>query len=74
MNELINQKREIVQPSQNDESDIITQFKKIIGSSIYPKYATDPEIIEELWRLSTKLTESSTLRILTTVLLCVTIY
>jgi NAD(P)-dependent dehydrogenase (short-subunit alcohol dehydrogenase family) len=57
--QLINHKREIVQPSPNEKG--ITQLKNIFGSRSYPNYATDTQKVEKIWRLSTALTEGHTL-------------
>ncbi|QCJ41083.1 SDR family NAD(P)-dependent oxidoreductase [Bacillus sp. S3] len=53
--QLINHKREIVQPSTTEKG--FTQLKNIFGSSSYPSYATNPQNIEQIWSLSTTLTE-----------------
>lgn len=54
--QLINHKREIVQPSLNEKG--ITQLKNIVGSGSYPNYATDTENVEKIWGISTALTEA----------------
>lgn len=53
--QLINHKREIVQPSTSEKG--FAQLKNIFGSSSYPKYATNPQNVELIWNLSTTLTE-----------------
>ncbi|WP_141334493.1 SDR family NAD(P)-dependent oxidoreductase [Paenibacillus sp. tmac-D7] len=53
--QLINHKREIVQPSPNETG--IAQLKNIFGSGSYPSYATDAQNVEKIWKLSTTLTE-----------------
>lgn len=53
--QLINHKREIVEPSTTEKG--FAQLKNIFGSSSYPLYATNPQNIEQIWRLSTTLTE-----------------
>ncbi|KAA0966940.1 SDR family NAD(P)-dependent oxidoreductase [Sporosarcina sp. ANT_H38] len=52
--QLINHKREIVQPSTKEKG--IAQLKNIFGSSNYPKYASDSQNAEKIWNLSTELT------------------
>ncbi|KAA9022031.1 SDR family NAD(P)-dependent oxidoreductase [Niallia endozanthoxylica] len=53
--QLINHKREIVKPSITEKG--FTQLKNIFGSSSYPSYATNAQNVEQIWRLSTTLTE-----------------
>ncbi|MBS4201267.1 SDR family NAD(P)-dependent oxidoreductase [Bacillus sp. FJAT-49732] len=53
--QLINHKREIVNPSTTEVG--FTQLKNIFGSSSYPKYATNPQNVEQIWSLCTTLTE-----------------
>ncbi|MFK2826594.1 SDR family NAD(P)-dependent oxidoreductase [Bacillus sp. B190/17] len=53
--QLINHKREVVKPSTNEKG--LTQLKNILGSNSYPRYAADPQNVEQIWRLSTLLTE-----------------
>lgn len=53
--QLINHKKEIVQPSTNEKG--ITQLKNIFGSGSYPNYVTDTQNVEKIRRLSTTLTE-----------------
>ncbi|MEK3991709.1 SDR family NAD(P)-dependent oxidoreductase [Robertmurraya sp. FSL R5-0851] len=53
--QLINHKREIVEPSTTEKG--FTQVKNILGSSRYPRYATNPQNVEQIWSLSTTLTE-----------------
>ncbi|MED4600234.1 SDR family NAD(P)-dependent oxidoreductase [Paenibacillus validus] len=53
--QLINHKREIVQPSPNETG--IAQLKNIFGSGSYPSYATDAQNVGKIWKLSTTLTE-----------------
>ncbi len=53
--QLINHKREIVKPSTTEKG--FTQVKNILGSSRYPIYATNPQNVEQIWSLSTTLTE-----------------
>ncbi|MBS4223790.1 SDR family NAD(P)-dependent oxidoreductase [Lederbergia citrea] len=55
--QLINHKLEIVKPSTSEKG--FTQLKNIFGSSSYPSYATNPQNVEQIWRLSTKLTEET---------------
>jgi NAD(P)-dependent dehydrogenase (short-subunit alcohol dehydrogenase family) len=54
--QLISHKREIVKPSTTEKG--FTQLKNIIGSNSYPSYATNPQNVEQIWRLSTTLTEN----------------
>lgn len=51
--QLINHKREIVKPSTSEKG--FTQLKNIFGTSSYPKYATNPQNVEQIWNLSTSL-------------------
>lgn len=53
--QLFNHKREIVEPSISEKG--FTQVKNILGSSRYPRYATNPRNVEQIWSLSTTLTE-----------------
>lgn len=53
--QLINHKRQIVKPATTEKG--FTQLKNIFGSSSYPRYATNPQNIEQIWRMSTTLTE-----------------
>ena len=53
--QLINHKREIVKPATTEKG--FTQLKNIFGSSSYPRYAINPQNIEQIWRMSTTLTE-----------------
>jgi NAD(P)-dependent dehydrogenase (short-subunit alcohol dehydrogenase family) len=53
--QLINHRREIVQPSTKEKG--IAQLKNIFGSDSYPKYASDSENAEKIWILSTELTK-----------------
>ena len=53
--QLINHKREIVKPATTEKG--VTQLKNIFGSSSYPRYATNHQNVEQIWRLSTTLTE-----------------
>lgn len=53
--QFFNHKREIVKPSTTEKG--FTQLKNIFGSSSYPNYATNPQNVEQIWRLSTTLTE-----------------
>jgi NAD(P)-dependent dehydrogenase (short-subunit alcohol dehydrogenase family) len=53
--QLINHKREIVKPSTSEKG--FTQLKNIFGSSSFPSYATNSQNVEQIWRLSTTLTE-----------------
>ncbi|PAQ12721.1 short-chain dehydrogenase [Bacillaceae bacterium SAOS 7] len=53
--QLINHKRAIVQPSTTEKG--FTQLTNLFGSSSYPKYASNPQNIEQIWRLSNMLTE-----------------
>lgn len=55
--QLINHKREIVQPSKSETG--IEQLKNIFGSGAYPKYAIDPQNVEKLWDLSVELTKNA---------------
>jgi len=53
--QLINHKREIVQPSSRETG--ITQLKNIFGSGSYPSYAINTQNVEHIWKLSTTLTD-----------------
>ena len=53
--QLINHKLEIVKPATTEKG--FTQLKNIFGSSSYPRYAINPQNIEQIWKLSTTLTE-----------------
>lgn len=54
--QLINHKREIVQPASPDDNGV-TRLKNILGSGKYPSYAADARNVERIWGLSTALTE-----------------
>ncbi|MDK8182383.1 SDR family oxidoreductase [Paenibacillus sp. UMB4589-SE434] len=54
--QLINHKREIMQPSISETG--IAQMKNIFGSRSYPQYAVDSSHAERLWTLSTALISS----------------
>lgn len=56
--QLINHKREIVKPATSEKG--FTQLKNIFSSSSYPSYATNSQNIDQIWRLSTTLTEEYT--------------
>jgi len=53
--QLINYKREIVQPATIEKG--LEQLKNILGSSTYPSYAVNPENVERIWSLSNLLIE-----------------
>lgn len=53
--QLINHKREIMQPAASEEG--LAQLKNIFGFESYPRYATDAQNIEKIWSLSTRLTQ-----------------
>ena len=53
--QLINHKRQIVKPAITEKG--FTQLKNIFGSSSYPRYAINPQNIEQIWKMSTTLTE-----------------
>ena len=53
--QLINHERQIVKPATSEKGFI--QLKNIFGSSSYPRYAINPQNIEQIWRISTTLTE-----------------
>lgn len=53
--QLINHKREIVNPATTEKG--FTQLKNIFGSNSYPRYATNPQNIEQIWKLSNTLME-----------------
>jgi hypothetical protein len=53
--QLINHELEIVKPATTEKG--FTQLKNIFGSSSYPRYAINPQNIEQIWKLSTTLTE-----------------
>ncbi|MCM3767613.1 SDR family NAD(P)-dependent oxidoreductase [Neobacillus niacini] len=54
--QLINHKREIIEPSTAETG--LAQLKNIFGNKTYPSYATNPQNVEQVWRLSTTLTEN----------------
>ncbi|MGZ9583206.1 SDR family NAD(P)-dependent oxidoreductase [Paenibacillus marinisediminis] len=51
--QLINHKREIVQPSISEAG--FTQLKNIFGSGSYPQYATNSDNVEKIWRMCNEL-------------------
>ncbi|UVI28417.1 SDR family NAD(P)-dependent oxidoreductase [Paenibacillus spongiae] len=51
--QLINHKREIVQPSASEQG--FAQFKNIFGSGTYPQYALDRDNADIIWHLSNEL-------------------
>ena len=53
--QLINHKRQIIKPAITEKG--FTQLKNIFGSGNYPRYATNPQNIEQIWKMSTTLTE-----------------
>lgn len=53
--QLINHKREIVQPSSSEKG--FAQMKNIFGSGSYPSYAIDAQNVEKIWGLSRTLTK-----------------
>ncbi|WP_238177710.1 SDR family NAD(P)-dependent oxidoreductase [Paenibacillus contaminans] len=53
--QLFNQHREMIRPAVHDKG--FAQLKNILGSSYYPRFAAAPHNIEQIWALSTKLTE-----------------
>ncbi len=53
--QLINHKREIVQPAITEKG--FTQLKNIFGSNTFPSYATNPHNVEQIWKICTSLTE-----------------
>lgn len=53
--QLINHNREIVQPSITEKG--FAQLKNVFGSSRYPRYATDPHNVEQIWSLCHTLTK-----------------
>ncbi|WP_431027005.1 SDR family NAD(P)-dependent oxidoreductase [Lysinibacillus sp. LZ02] len=54
--QLINHKKEIVKPSISEKGFV--QLKNIFGSTTYPKYAINPQNVEQIWKLSITLTEN----------------
>lgn len=54
---LINDKLEIMQPAPNEQLGLYKQLKQIIGSTLYPFYAENLEVKEQLWELCKKLTD-----------------
>jgi NAD(P)-dependent dehydrogenase (short-subunit alcohol dehydrogenase family) len=54
--QLINHKREIIEPSKSETG--LAQLKNILGNSTYPSYATNPQNVDQIWKLSTSLTEN----------------
>jgi NAD(P)-dependent dehydrogenase (short-subunit alcohol dehydrogenase family) len=53
--QLINHKRQIIKPAITEKG--FTQLKNIFGSGNYPRYAKNPQNIEQIWKMSTTLTE-----------------
>ncbi len=53
--QLINHKREIVEPSTTEKG--FSQLKNILGSGKYPNYAINPQNVDQIWKLSIALTE-----------------
>ncbi|OZI10967.1 hypothetical protein CEW92_14125 [Bacillaceae bacterium SAS-127] len=53
--QLINHKRGIIQPSTTEKD--FAQLTNLFGSSSYPKYASNLQNIEQIWRLGNMLTE-----------------
>lgn len=53
---LINDKREIVNPSHYN-TDLTSAIKQFLDKRVYPKYADNQVIIEKVWNLSRELTE-----------------
>ncbi|MFF2888680.1 SDR family oxidoreductase [Paenibacillus sp. NPDC057967] len=45
--QLINHRREIVQPASNEQG--LNQLKNIFGSSYYPKYAIEQSNVDQVW-------------------------
>ncbi|MCQ6560567.1 SDR family NAD(P)-dependent oxidoreductase [Paenibacillus mendelii] len=54
--QLINHKREIVQPSASEQG--LAQLKNIFGSGSYPKYAIDSKNANRIWELGMELMRS----------------
>ncbi|MFF5996029.1 SDR family NAD(P)-dependent oxidoreductase [Lysinibacillus sp. KU-BSD001] len=54
--QLINHKREILKPATSEKG--FTQLKNIFGSTTYPKYAINPQNVEQIWKLSIAVTEN----------------
>lgn len=54
---LINHKQEIMRPAEVDPG-IITSFRQLIGSDIYPRYAHRKDITDKIWRLCNELAYS----------------
>ncbi|MGE8205307.1 SDR family NAD(P)-dependent oxidoreductase [Heyndrickxia sp. NPDC080065] len=56
--QLINHKREMIQPPKGDKDNLVERVKQIFGSSCYPRYATETDNIEKIWEISTQLTKN----------------
>ncbi|BBI33301.1 SDR family NAD(P)-dependent oxidoreductase [Cohnella abietis] len=54
--QLINHKRQIIQPSTSEQG--FSQVKNIFGSGSYPNYATDPINVKKIWDLCISLTKT----------------
>ncbi|MGE7022921.1 SDR family NAD(P)-dependent oxidoreductase [Solibacillus cecembensis] len=54
---LINDKLEIMQVTPNEYPSLFEQVKRVLGSSVYPTYADNNEVMEQLWALSAELTK-----------------
>lgn len=55
---LFNDKLEIMQPSPSEYPGFFKQLKQVLGSSVYPAYADNTDVTDQIWALSTKLTEN----------------
>lgn len=54
--ELINHKQEIMESSDINQG-IISNFKQLIGSKIYPRYADQEDVSEMIWELCHELSD-----------------
>jgi NAD(P)-dependent dehydrogenase (short-subunit alcohol dehydrogenase family) len=54
--QLINHKGEIIERSKAETG--FAQLKNILGNKTYPRYASNPQNVDRIWKLSTTLTEN----------------
>lgn len=60
--ELFNDKLEIMQVTPNEYPGFFKQVKRVLGSSVYPTYANEKDVIDQLWQLSGELTKQHTIQ------------
>lgn len=54
---LFNDKLEIMQVTPDEYPGFYTQVKRVLGSNVYPTYANNKDVTDQLWELSTELTK-----------------